>query len=396
MVVAGDYSLGSPTFATPMLKLNYQLTASTYSLGSPSFARPPLATALIALHANPYTLGSPSFASLFLRSSQRITAPNYSLGSPTFATPALKQTHRLFTNFFSLGSPTFGIATYQTNFQLHAPAYSLGSPTFATPTFRQTGQGLKVNSYSLGSPSFAFPRLQTQDIAQPWPPTYLTQVQSAIDLLRGFVNAVLAAIPDTSAAVANDALRIGNVLRVQADAYLRGNNIGAALQSFMTAAEKAGATYPGLDAARQYLMGFNVSAMPFPQLVQRGALVMTLGSEAKAIAQMKFASQQDAQAMIAVVRDMFAAASDVGIDQLNDPTIYQALVALAGSLTRHLSVTALQLPRYMSYTSDLPMPSLYMANRIYGDGSRYAEIEAENRIIHPAFCPRQLRVLADV
>ena len=48
----------------------------------------------------------------------------------------------------------------------------------------------------------------------------------------------------------------------------------------------------------------------------------------------------------------------------------------------------------MSYTVGAVMPALTLANRIYADAGRADELVAENKIIHPAFCPREGRALS--
>lgn len=397
-LVGGDYFIGSPIFATPPLTINYQLSANAYWAGSPSFATPVVGTAFIVISVTSYTLGSPSFATPNLRSTQRLNVPGYDLGSPSFATPGITQTHRLSTNAYTTGSPSFAAPRLTQIYQFAALGFFIGSPDFGTVAGIANNYVFGVNPYWTDGPSFAFPRLTVGPgtAVTPWPPTYLTQVEMATTFLQGFVNKVLASIPSTAAAAANDVLRIGNALRVNADAYLRGNNIGGALQSFMAAADKAGATYLGLEDAREYLMSYSGSVSEFVQLILRCAVVVTLSSQSRAITKMTFRSQQDAQAMVLAVKQAFDDAAAVGIDEFNDPTVYQSLVALSGATIKHLATTALQLPRYVQYTSDLPMPSLYLANRIYGDGSRFAEIEAENNAVHPAFMPRTLRVLSNV
>jgi hypothetical protein len=395
-IVAGDYSLGSPSFATPPLtRIVVFGKPAAYSLGSPAFATPALKIIGFAFHANPYSLGSPSFASPFVRFTQKFTARSLTLGSPTFATPQLTQTHRFFTNTMALGSPSFDRPSVRMNYRLVPAAFDVGSLDIAsTPPVLEITTLFKANAYSLGSPSFGFPRLQTQAVTPPWPPSYLTQVESATDLLVGFVNAVLRSIPDTSTDVAQTALQLGAQLRANATNIIRGNTLGTLLNNFLLAADAAGATYGGIEEARKYLMSFSGSPQVFTQIVMRSALVMTLGLESKIISRMTFSTQAQAQTMVMAVQTMFDDAKAIGIDTI-DALVYENLIALAGAIMNHLATTALQLPRYVEYRSGLPMPSLYLANRVYGDASRFEEIERENGVINPAFCPRTLRVLSD-
>src|SRR5262249_50888274 len=101
--------------------------------------------------------------------------------------------------------------------------------------------------------------------------------------------------------------------------------------------------------------------------------------------------QTQIQNMIIHMRDAFDAAKAIGIDEV-DVLVYQTLNAMGGALINHLGTTELQLPRMVTYRMQMPMPSLYLANRIYADATRSDEIEDENDVIHPAFVPPTIRV----
>jgi prophage DNA circulation protein len=60
----------------------------------------------------------------------------------------------------------------------------------------------------------------------------------------------------------------------------------------------------------------------------------------------------------------------------------------------HLVETARPLPRMLNYRFYLTMPNVVMAHRLYADASRADELRNENKIVHPAFCPRQGRALS--
>lgn len=398
-LVAADYSIGSPVFATPPLTSKYVLSVNSYSIGSPSFATPTLTTLAYVLHANAYSIGSPVFATPTLRQVNNLVAPNYTIGSPSFATPGpFTQNNFLFANSWSVGSPDFAKPAIRENHHLVAIGLDVGPLYWGdSPPTVKVNHVLKANDYTIGSPTFAFPRLvETPSDAPVYPLTYLTQLNMATDLVKGWVDQILASLPSPANASQVDVLRIGNALRANADAYLRGNNLGGAMATFVMAADKASAGYIGIDAARRFLLGHVGSPSEFVAIVMRGALVQTLSLEAKTISKMSFESQEEAKTMIAAVKKMFDEAIDAGIDLADDPAVFQSLIALSGALTNHLAKTALKLPRYVAWRSDMPMPSLYLANRIYADGSRYAEIERENDVVNPAFCPMDLKVLSDV
>jgi hypothetical protein len=395
-VVAFDYSLGAPAFATPTLKVNYQLSVAAYSLASPAFATPILGTAFLALNPVPLTLGSPSFATPTLRATQRLTVPAYSLGALAFATPpVLTQSHTLFTNAYTLGGLAWGQARVLANRQLVAPAYSVGALSWGTVGPILVNSVILVNAYSLGSPSFGYPRLTWQFVGIEWPLTYAKATGEAAAMLRTFLDTLLSSIPPLPAtAERNTVRRLISVLKANADAAIRGDTLGTQLSEIMLAADAAGATFPGVDKARLYLMTQVASKSTFTQIVFRSALTMTLALESKCITRLKFKTQQQCRNLIIYMAKAFDDAKAIGIDEI-DVVVYQAMTAMSGALINHLSVTELQLPRLVTYETAWPMPSLYLAHRIYQDVRRSDEIEVENGVVHPAFMPRRLRVLSN-
>jgi len=449
ILVSSDYSLGHPVFATPTSGANYHFTAPAYSLqglsiplvGRTTHALNVLSytlqslgfTSVGPLHFNyhfttaAYSIGRPAFATptLFSSSNLRpVTANPYSLGRPIFATPTLRQVNQKLTiSAYSLGNLSYAPATVGTNYRLFSNAWSLSSLEFDRPrltlNYHLTGTAAALgplawapvgpivvnyvfatNAYSLSSPQFALPRLQWDIVRLDLPPTYLTQVDQAVDILVGMLNTLLSSIPP-SPTDARDLVRVLiNTLRSNAEIAIRGNTLGTQLRQIFAACIPAGATFAGIDATRQFLMSQVADSSPFSQTVFRNALVMTLALQSQIVATMIFRTQTEIQNMLLYMRDAFDAAKALGIDEI-DVTVYQTLNAMSGALINHMARTELQLPRFMTYASGASMPSLYLANRIYADETpqieaRATEIENENGVVHPAFCPRTLRVLSKV
>jgi prophage DNA circulation protein len=65
------------------------------------------------------------------------------------------------------------------------------------------------------------------------------------------------------------------------------------------------------------------------------------------------------------------------------------VLKLHAAITMHLTETARPLPRMIAFQFNMTMPSVVLAQRLYADASRADELRAENKIVHPAFCPRQ-------
>ena len=403
MLVAANYDLGSPSFATPTLIYKYLFSASAYSLASPIFATPTLTTAsaITGLHANAYSLGSPTFSLPAIRLYQVLAVNAYSLGSPSFATPSPGANYHFYTNAYNLGGLGWTLPLLERNYQIPAPpAYWLASPDFAQNLTILIDRVLHaplqpdgLTGYSLGKLGFGFPRLQVSVVLTPWARSYYSQTQEAATVLDTLLNYILMSLPPGQTPQRDYCRRLVTTLRSDPAAAIRGDTLGTDLQAIYVAADAAGATYGGIEAARQYLMTQAGSMSAWVQTVLNSALVMTLAEESQIVTRMTFASQADVQAMIAHMSDAFSQATALGIDDL-DVTVYQTLTAMGGAIMNYLASVQLQLPRYMAYRAAAPWPSLYLAQRIYADPTRADEIEAENGVIHPAFCPVDLRVLS--
>jgi prophage DNA circulation protein len=115
--------------------------------------------------------------------------------------------------------------------------------------------------------------------------------------------------------------------------------------------------------------------------------------EAQLIAAMAFVSRQDVDDMLIGIVIPFNDAEEIAADEMDQET-YQALIGLNAALVNHLITTARPLPRMVNYQFADVMPSLVVAYRLYADASRADEIVAENKIVHPLFCPTTGRGLS--
>jgi len=398
LLVAGDYALASPSFATPPLVETYEFTAPAFVLGSPSIASPTLHVTSLVITIPPYSLGSPAFAAPSVRQLQRLSAAAYALASPAFDFAHFGQTQHLGVNSWAVGSPLFDApGPIHDGYSLHATPFAVGGLSWAAVGPVVVDVVFALHDYVLGSPGFAYPRL-TATIPAHWyyPPDYLTQVEQATNILIGTLDHLQAAIPNVVNAQTNTARALIYNMRANADAELRGTTLGTDLQAVYDAADAAGASYTGLDATRAYLVaqaGGTPNAMT--ALVIGCALNMTLAAECNAIVRMTFTNRDDVAAMLAHVSDMFEQAKQVAALS-DDPAIYESVIALGGATASYLARVQLQLPRFIAFDAKAAFPSLYLAQRIYADPTRWQEIEAENGVVNPAFCPAQLRVLSNV
>ena len=174
-------------------------------------------------------------------------------------------------------------------------------------------------------------------------------------------------------------------LQEQAPTLLKTSTLAPALLNCFTLALAAGATLVDMDNVRATMEAQTPTGIP-------GALVANAGTrhaliaEAQILAATTFTSSQDALAALDAISVAFDSAQIYAADN-HDPANYQALIALQAKVVKDLTTRAAQLPRLVTYTQARILTSHALANRLYGDASRCDELRAENKIIHPAFCP---------
>jgi prophage DNA circulation protein len=120
---------------------------------------------------------------------------------------------------------------------------------------------------------------------------------------------------------------------------------------------------------------------------------LTLAMEARIVAYMSFASREEVDTIATAINAVFGQASEYAADN-SDVATYMAIVRLHGDVTQHLAERGRVLPRVINYRFQIAMPSLRMAQRSYADPTRHAELIAENAVVHPAFMPREGKMLA--
>jgi prophage DNA circulation protein len=140
------------------------------------------------------------------------------------------------------------------------------------------------------------------------------------------------------------------------------------------------ATLVTMDRVRKAALTEAPFSLPAVLTVQ--AIVrITLAANARIIATTTYKSRDQVEAVAVAINEAFSAT-------------YMALIRLHGNVVQHLATRARELPRLISYDYATVMPALRMAQRAYGDPTRFAELIAENGIVHPAFMPASGKMLA--
>lgn len=211
-------------------------------------------------------------------------------------------------------------------------------------------------------------------------------LKEAVALTRRMLP-VLRSVPlDSASPNAADFRRALGILDAGAEAMIRSAAISGSLSDAFGLAFALGGTVERFDRVRQAAENeapVSVEAEIMAALFIRLALVY----EARAIiTNVTFKSRQDVDAMKARMNAAFAPAQEYAADN-RDPEVFRALVALHSAVIRDLVVRGRPLPRMTNYRFGRSLPSLRLAQRLYGDAGRAEEMQLENKVPHPAFMP---------
>jgi len=169
------------------------------------------------------------------------------------------------------------------------------------------------------------------------------------------------------------------------ETYLRADTWGPPLDSIFELARLTGMTVYQLEEVRKVgaaLTPILLGAI----LVQNSMIQFILATQCRMIADMTFVSREDVSVIQQIMNDAFLPMEELSADDMDQAT-FAALVALHAALAFHLAQTARPLPRMLSYEFYAALPTFVIAYKLYSDASRANEVRAENKIVHPAFCP---------
>lgn len=212
-----------------------------------------------------------------------------------------------------------------------------------------------------------------------------TDAQEANQIVQSVLKNLLVCIPQYGTPGVTARTAIGSLIANALDLLLE-DAIGPPLQNCFDLVVAAGATLAALDNNVRVPLEAMTPATLGGTLLQNASIQFCLCAEADVISGMTFTSRQDVDLVLEQIQQPFADAEETAADEMAQAT-YQALVALQAAVTNFLVTTAQPLPRLVSYQFAKVLPTLVIAYRLYQDASRADQIRAENKIIHPAFCP---------
>lgn len=221
---------------------------------------------------------------------------------------------------------------------------------------------------------------------------YNKEINEAFDVMSTMLDALMTGLPSRGESGATLRRAVG-VLRANAPDYVDSYSIGTQLGTCFEQARLAGASLSNMDNVRAAMIAVSPE-YSFGIAMKNAGITFSLVEQCKIIATIKFVSRFDVEIMM---QRMAATVDEVKLEvaELIDGISYRYVVELSSALIQHLAVTERQLPRIVSAIAPAPLPTLWLANYFYDDASRSDEIADENKVVHPAFCMRDLRVLSE-
>lgn len=190
----------------------------------------------------------------------------------------------------------------------------------------------------------------------------------------------------------SDLRRACGDLKAYADIYIVRNVIADKLSDCFELARVTGATLSEFNHGRERILAEPVTSL-VAMLIKNGCICFSLQQMSLVIIDSRFKSREDVEAVRNEVNVAFDQAEEVAADEMA-LTSYKALVSLHAAVTFHLYETARPLPQMLNYQFAQPRPTLVQSHRLYDTAARADQLREENKVVHPAFAPREGRALA--
>jgi prophage DNA circulation protein len=211
-----------------------------------------------------------------------------------------------------------------------------------------------------------------------------SDVNEAAPILDRMLAMLVSFIP-AQGRVGSDARTAIGDTRANARVLCANDALGPSLDNCFEQARAAGITWQQLETVRETVDAETPKTLG-GALVQNCGVRLCLAVIAEVVSDTTFVNRQQVIAIKAALQQPFQDAEEIAADEMDQMT-FQTLISTHGALTNYLVQTALPLPRLMQYQFYNVQPSLVLAYRLYDDASRCDEVRAENRVVHPAFCP---------
>lgn len=174
----------------------------------------------------------------------------------------------------------------------------------------------------------------------------MNQSDEAVAIIRRVLDALLLTASETGRAGA-DLRRACGTLKVTAEAHIYNNTIAEPLGECFELARFAGATWPEMDYIRRGLLA-EVPVSLIAVIITQACVLFCLQNQAMIVADTKYKSRQDVEAVQVKMRDAFAQAAETAADDMQGST-FLAITGLSGAVVFYLYDRARPLPRMVRF-----------------------------------------------
>jgi hypothetical protein len=190
----------------------------------------------------------------------------------------------------------------------------------------------------------------------------------------------------------SDLRRACGDMKAYAEIYIVKNVIADRLSDCFEQARITGATLDEFNRIREALVAEPVVSL-VGALIKEGCICFSLQQMSLCLVAIKFNSREDADRVRLEINDAFNPAEETAADEMA-LVVYKTLISLHAAVTFHLYETARPLPQMLQFKFGAPRPTLVQSYRLYSTAARADELREENKVVHPAFAPREGRALA--
>jgi len=219
-----------------------------------------------------------------------------------------------------------------------------------------------------------------------------TDVQEAADIIVSVANMLLGTSKQQVGRAGSDLRSACGDMAVNAKKYIIYNQIAPKLASCFDQARIAGATFDSFNRIQATLVA-EAPVSLIAVLMTQSCICFSLQQMSLVLTATTFTSREDVESIQGDVNTAFDLAEEVAADEMAQAA-YQALVTLHAAVLFHLYQTAKPLPQMLDFQFAAIRPTLIQSFRLYADASRADELRDENKVVHPAFAPRQGRALS--
>jgi hypothetical protein len=190
----------------------------------------------------------------------------------------------------------------------------------------------------------------------------------------------------------SDLRRACGDIKAHANVYIVENEIGEKLAACFNQARLTGATLGEFNRIREAILAEPVTTV-VGALIKNGCISFSLQQMSLTVVKIKFTSREDAERVRAQLHPAFDQSEENAADEMA-LEVFRTTVELHAAVTFHLYTTARPLPQMLDFRFASPRPTLVLSHRLYDTAARADQLREENKVVHPAFAPREGRALA--